>query len=88
MNRNDNGQRSELRAGERIDDETGEIIEEHLEPDEQESGVTDERDIPSVNRARSLKARVSNVMAMVLMVALGGGFLVWYYSTAFSKMAK
>ena len=47
--------------------------------------VTGERGVPSVNRARSLQSRMSSLLALGLMMALGVGLLTWYYSRAFSR---
>jgi hypothetical protein len=44
------------------------------------AGVPGERGIASVNQHRSLQSRVSNLMAMGLMGAMGLGLLGWYYS--------
>lgn len=41
--------------------------------------VVGERGIASVNQARSLQSRVSNLLAMGLMSTLGVGLLGWYY---------
>lgn len=50
--------------------------------------VAGERTIPSVNRERSVQSRISNLLAVSTMVLLGGGFLVWYYSSQFAKQAE
>ena len=52
--------------------------------------VPGERGIASVNQARSLQSRISNLMAMGLMGALGIGMLGWYYSQTYAhqKQAK
>ena len=42
--------------------------------------VLGERSVASVNTARSLQSRVSNVLAMGLMSTLGLGLLGWYYA--------
>ena len=47
--------------------------------------VAGERGVPSVNRARSLQSRVSSLLALGLMMALGVGLLTWYYSRALSR---
>ena len=44
--------------------------------------VAGERGISSVNRAPSLQARISNVLAVGLMAGLGIAFLTWYYGHA------
>ena len=46
--------------------------------------VEGERGIASVNQARSLQSRVSNLMAMGLMGVLGLGLLSWYYAQTYS----
>jgi type IV secretion system protein VirB10 len=50
-----------------------------------ESTVRGERGIASINRARSIQSRVSNLLAMGLMSSLGLGLLTWYYAQVFSK---
>ena len=47
--------------------------------------VKGERGIPSVNRERSIHARVSNALALGVMVVLGLAFLGWYYSTVLKR---
>lgn len=49
--------------------------------------VAGERATASVNRARSLQARLSNVLAAGLMCALGIGALTWYYAHVFARNA-
>lgn len=49
--------------------------------------VRGERGIPSVNRERSIHARVTNALAIGVMVVLGLGFLSYYYSSAFKRRA-
>ena len=48
-------------------------------------GVAGERGIASINRARSLQSRVSNLLALGLMLALGAGLLTWYYGQMYSR---
>ena len=50
--------------------------------------VAGERGIPSVNRARSLQARVSNVLAVGLMGLLGLGVLSWYFTNFSARQAR
>jgi type IV secretion system protein VirB10 len=50
--------------------------------------VAGERGIPSVNRARSLQSRLSNMLAITLMLALGLGLLTWYYARVLTHPAK
>lgn len=84
----------EARRG--IDRESGEILEggpregsgtqrrsSHAGADR--ATVQGERAIPSVNRERSIQSRISSGLALAAIVLLGGGFLVWYYSTQFAK---
>lgn len=47
--------------------------------------VEGERGIPSVNRAQTVQSRINNWLALGLMLFLGGGFLVWYYSAQFQR---
>jgi hypothetical protein len=46
--------------------------------------VVGERGIASVNQARSLQSRVSNILAIGLMSTLGLGLLAWYYIHTFA----
>lgn len=50
--------------------------------------VAGDRGIPSVNRARSLQARVSNALAIGLMSALGLGMISWYYTQVFARHSR
>jgi type IV secretion system protein VirB10 len=50
--------------------------------------VVGERTIASVNQARSLQSRVSNLLAMGLMSTLGVGLLGWYYVHTFSHQTE
>jgi len=67
----------------------GEAAERQALPqDEAEAGsVAGERATASVNRARSLQSRLSNVLAAGLMCALGVGALGWYYAHMFARSA-
>ena len=47
--------------------------------------VKGERGIPSVNRERSIHARMTNALAIGVMLVLGLAFLGWYYSTALKR---
>ena len=49
-----------------------------------EPRVVGERGISSINRARSLQSRVTNLLAFGLMSALGVGLLGWYYAHTFA----
>jgi type IV secretion system protein VirB10 len=60
-------------------------------PEEPRSGidpVVGERSIASVNEARSLQSRVSNVLAVGLMSTLGIGLLGWYYVHTFAHQRE
>ena len=50
--------------------------------------VAGERGVPSVNRARSMQSRVSSVLAVGLMSALGFGLLSWYYVSALTRASR
>lgn len=52
-----------------------------------EDVVRGERSIPSVNRERSINARVTHALGIGVMVVLGVGFLSWYYATTFNRLA-
>jgi len=58
------------------------------EPAEATHTVVGERSIASVNRGRSLQSRLSNLLAMGLMAALGIGLLGWYYSRTLARPAQ
>src|SRR5579862_8125854 len=62
-----------------MDASGGDPAEGPLEP------IAGDRGIPSVNRARSVQSRVSSVLALSLMSALGLGLLGWYYTRAFTR---
>ena len=53
-----------------------------------EGPVAGERGISSINRARSLQSRVTNLLAMGLMSALGLGLLGWYYAHTFAMQSQ
>ena len=55
------------------------------EPSPGPETVAGERGIASVNAARSLQSRVSNLLAMGLMSTLGLGLLGWYYVHTFAR---
>ena len=46
-----------------------------------------ERDIPSVNQQRSIQNRVNNLLALIVVTLVGGGFLYFYYSNLSHKQA-
>lgn len=50
--------------------------------------IQGERHIPSVNRIRSLQSRVSTLLAVVVMCALGLGLLGWYYTHALARQSN
>ena len=50
-----------------------------------EEPIEGDRGIPSVNRARSVQSRVSSLLAVALMSALGLGLLTWYYARTLSR---
>lgn len=54
-------------------------------PDDQ--AVAGERSTPLIARAASLQSRISNLLAMALMLAIGVAFLAWYYSHAAARPA-
>lgn len=57
-------------------------------PESQPEEVAGERGIASVNRAPSMQSRVSSVLAMALMSALGLGLLAWYYANTISRRTR
>ena len=72
-----------------VENTEGEAAEAQASPvGEAEAGsVAGERGTASVNRARSLQSRLSNVLAAGLMCALGIGALTWYYAHVFARSA-
>ena len=56
--------------------------------DTSEQGIAGDRGIPSINRARSLENRVSSVLAISLMSALGLGLLTWYSAKTLTRPAQ
>lgn len=50
--------------------------------------VRGERDAPAVHRAASMQSRLSSVLAIGLMSALGLGLLVWYYAHAATRQSR
>jgi type IV secretion system protein VirB10 len=62
-------------------------MSEELKEEGAES-VAGERGAASVQAARSLQSRVSNVLAMGLMGTLGLGFLGWYYVHTFARQGE
>ncbi len=57
------------------------------EPAHEEAAVRGERSAALVNAARSMQARVSNILAAALMIALGVGALTWYYAHALTRQS-
>ncbi|HEX2790679.1 MAG TPA: type IV secretion system protein VirB10 [Steroidobacteraceae bacterium] len=53
----------------------------------EEHAVLGERGAPLIARAWSLQSRVSNLLAMALMLAIGVAFLAWYYTHAAARPA-
>src|SRR5208283_3657677 len=51
------------------------------------ASVPGERDIPSVNSQRSLQNRVNNLLALIVVTLVGGGFLYFYYSNLSHKQS-
>jgi type IV secretion system protein VirB10 len=58
------------------------------EPSSTENSVRGERDATLVNRAPSVQSRVSSVLAIGLMSALGLGMLTWYYAHAITRQSR
>jgi type IV secretion system protein VirB10 len=58
------------------------------EPTRAPDGIVGERGIASVNQARSLQSRVSNILAIGLMSTLGLGLLAWYYVHTFAHQTE
>ena len=52
-----------------------------------EPRVAGERGISSINRGRSLQSRITNLLAVGLMSALGLGLLGWYYAHTFAAQS-
>ena len=50
--------------------------------------VEGERGAPLIAGATSLQSRISNLLAMTLMLAVGVAFLAWYYSHAAARPAR
>jgi len=77
-----------------IDPDTGEILSSRRTSDSPRephpaagtsTTIRGERTIPSVNRERSIQARISGFLALATIILLGVGFLFWYYSTQYTK---
>ncbi len=63
-------------------------MSEELKEEGAQESVAGERGTASVQAARSLQSRVSNVLAMGLMGTLGLGFLGWYYVHTFARQGE
>lgn len=50
--------------------------------------IAGDRGIPSINRARSVQSRLSNMLAVGLMGAMSLGLLTWYYTKALSRPSR
>jgi type IV secretion system protein VirB10 len=53
-----------------------------------DSPLAGDRGIPSINRARSLQSRMSSILALGLMSALGLGLLTFYYAGAITRPSR
>src|SRR5712675_394037 len=62
--------------------------EEAAKPPKPQDSVPGERGIASVNRAPSMQSRISSVLAVSLMSALGLGLLTWYYANTVSRHTR
>jgi type IV secretion system protein VirB10 len=62
--------------------------EEAADPPKLEESVLGERGIASVNRAPTMQSRISSVLAVSLMSALGLGLLTWYYANTLSRRTR
>jgi type IV secretion system protein VirB10 len=58
------------------------------EPEFGQNEVRGERDATTVSRASSMQSRVSSVLAIGLMSALGLGMLTWYYAKAITRQSR
>jgi type IV secretion system protein VirB10 len=63
-------------------------VSEELKDEGVPESIAGERGAASVQAARSLQSRVSNVLAMGLMGTLGLGFLGWYYMHTFARQGE
>lgn len=50
--------------------------------------IAGDRGIPSINRARSLQSRLSGLLAITLMSALGLALLTWYYAKTITRSGE
>jgi type IV secretion system protein VirB10 len=58
------------------------------EPEFGQNEVRGERDATTVSRAASMQSRVSSILAIGLMSALGLGLLTWYYAKAITRQSR
>jgi type IV secretion system protein VirB10 len=58
------------------------------EPEFGKNEVRGERDATTVSRASSMQSRVSSILAIGLMSALGLGMLTWYYAKALTRQSR
>jgi type IV secretion system protein VirB10 len=63
-------------------------LSEELKEEGAPESVAGERGTATVQAARSLQSRVSNMLAMGLMGTLGVGFLGWYYVHTFARQGE
>ncbi len=50
--------------------------------------VRGERAAPFLSRTTSIQSRIGNGLAAALMIALGAGLLIWYYSSSVARTAR
>lgn len=62
--------------------------EEAAGPVEADEVISGDRGIPSINRVRSVQSRLTSVLAIGLMGALGLGLLGWYYQRMLAKPSQ
>ena len=58
------------------------------DPETGQSAVRGERDTTAVRRASSVQSRISSILALGLMSALGLGMLAWYYANAVTRQSR
>jgi type IV secretion system protein VirB10 len=63
-------------------------VSEEIKEEVAHESIAGERGAASVQAARSLQSRLSNVLAMGLMGTLGLGFLGWYYLHTFARQGE
>jgi type IV secretion system protein VirB10 len=61
---------------------------ETLAANEDPPMIAGDRGIPSINRARTMQARLSTAATLVLICVVGFGLLTWYYARALSRPAQ